>query len=195
MRAAIPKLEQQQRHVTIRLTRAEPTRIAVVADSHSMPHPKTVQQLRALEPEAILHAGDIGDMSVLDALREVAPVFAVRGNIDERMADLPDTLIIDLADTTGGITRVLLTHIAVAGPRLRSEVERAAKKENARLVVCGHSHVPFIGQDKGIAMFNPGSIGPRRFSLPIVFGAIELSNHQLSLHHYECETGREWVPR
>ncbi len=194
MRASTAKLAQQQR-VTIRLMRPEPTRIAVVADSHSVPHPKTLQHLRALDPEAILHAGDIGDLSVLDALREVAPVFAVRGNIDERVADLPDTLIIDLADTGGGITRMLLTHIAVAGPRLRSEVAAAAKKENARLVICGHSHVPFIGQDKGIAMFNPGSIGPRRFALPIVFGTIELSNHQLSLHHYECESGREWAPQ
>lgn len=193
MRASTAKLEQQ--YVTIRLTRPEPTRIAVVADSHSVPHPKTLQHLRALEPEAILHAGDIGDLSGLEALREVAPVYAVRGNIDERVPELPDTLIIDLADATGGVTRMLLTHIAVAGPRLRSEVAAAAKKEHARLVVCGHSHVPFIGQDKGIAMFNPGSIGPRRFTLPILFGAIELSNHQLSLHHYECETGHEWVPR
>lgn len=183
-----------QAHATIQLARPEPTCIAVVADSHSEPHPKTLSHLRALGPEAILHAGDIGDLGVLETLREIAPVYAVRGNIDERADELPDVLIIDLVDTEASTTRILLTHIAVAGPRLRTEVAALAKKERAPLVVCGHSHVPFIGQDKGLAMFNPGSIGPRRFTLPILFGTIELSNGQLSMHHYSCETGRLWSP-
>jgi len=181
-------------HATIQLMRPEPTRIAVVADSHSMPHLNTMKLLRALEPEAILHAGDIGDLTVLDALRAVAPVYAVRGNIDERADELPDVLTIDLIDAANSTTRILLTHIAVAGPKLRSEVALLAKKERAPLVVCGHSHVPFIGQDKGLAMFNPGSIGPRRFALPILFGTIELSNGQLSLQHHSCETGLRWSP-
>jgi uncharacterized protein len=64
--------------------------------------------------------------------------------------------------------RILLTHIAVYDPKLRGPVARMAKAESATLVVCGHSHVPFIGADREITMFNPGSIGPRRFMLPIV---------------------------
>ena len=187
-------MKRREARATIRLTRAEPTRVAVVADSHSTPHPNTARLLRALEPEAILHAGDIGDLKVLDTLREIAPVYAVRGNIDERAAELPDVLTLDLVDAESATTRLLLTHIAVAGPRLRSEVVLLAKRERAPLVVCGHSHVPFIGQDQGIAMFNPGSIGPRRFALPILFGTLELANGQLSMQHHSCETGLRWAP-
>jgi putative phosphoesterase len=181
--------------VTIQLTRPEPTRLAVVADTHSAPHPDVLRQLRALEPEAILHGGDIGDLKVLEALREIAPVYAVRGNIDEHEKTLADVLIIDVNDVEGSTTRLLLTHIAMAGTRLRAEVAKRAVIEHARLVVCGHSHVPFIGQDKGVTVFNPGSVGPRRFTLPIVYGAIELAEGQMSLRHYDCETGRQWAPR
>ncbi len=188
------KSKLTQASATIRLSRPEPTRVAVVADTHSHPHPDTVRHLRELQPEAILHAGDIGDLSVLETLRDIAPVYAVRGNIDERANELPDVLLLDIVDTAGSTTRVLLTHIAIAGTRLRSEIAAAAKRERSPLVVCGHSHVPFIGQDKGIAVFNPGSVGPRRFTLPILFGALELANGQLSLQHYDCETGRPWSP-
>ena len=180
-RTSTAKVTQQS--LTLQLERPEPTRLAVVADTHSQPHPDSLRQLRALEPEAILHGGDIGDLTVLNALREIAPVYAVRGNIDERMIEMPDVLIIDLLDTEGAATRLLLTHIAIAGTRLRSEVVKLAKTHGAKLVVCGHSHVPFIGQDQGITVFNPGSIGPRRFHLPILYGAIELARGQLSLQH------------
>jgi len=54
--------------------------------------------------------------------------------------------------------------------------------------------VPFIGEDRGITMFNPGSIGPRRFHLPIVFGTLELSPERVRLAHIDCETGRRWLP-
>lgn len=168
-------------------------RIAVVADTHSHPHPAATDRLAALEPRAILHAGDIGDLSVLDDLARVAPVLAVRGNIDSSARELPDVLTIDL-DAGGRAMRILLTHIAVYGPRLRAEVARMARAEKASLVVCGHSHVPFIGQEAGLTVFNPGSIGPRRFSLPIVFGAIDVSGTSVKLSHIDCETGRAWAP-
>jgi predicted phosphodiesterase len=61
-------------------------------------------------------------------------------------------------------------------------------------VICGHSHVPFIGRDRGIGVFNPGSIGPRRFHLPIVFGVFELRDRRVSLRHVDCETGLRWEP-
>jgi putative phosphoesterase len=168
-------------------------RIAVVADTHSRPHPLAAGHLAALQPRAIFHAGDIGDLSVLDDLAGVAPVFAVRGNIDTHARQLPDVLTVDL-DAAGKAMRILLIHIAVYGPRLRADVARMARAEGASLVVCGHSHVPFIGQDAGLTVFNPGSIGPRRFTLPIVFGTIDVATTGVRLSHIDCETGRPWSP-
>jgi len=169
-------------------------RLAVVADTHSAPHPRTAELLRAAAPDAILHAGDIGDLQVLRDLSQIAPVLAVRGNIDERANDLPDELTIDLTDGGARVLRLLLTHIAVHGPRLHGEVAKRARAEQAAVVVCGHSHVPFIGRDKGLVVFNPGSIGPRRFHLPIVFGMFEVSGGRVDMHHVSCETGARWEP-
>ncbi len=168
--------------------------LAVVADTHSAPHPASLGQLAALAPDAILHAGDIGDLEVLEALAEIAPLHAIRGNIDTRADQLPDVLTIDL--TSGGhrVLRILVVHIGVYGPKLRGEVAKLAKQEAATLVVCGHSHVPFIGVDKGLTIFNPGSVGPRRFALPIVFGTIEVANGKLRLSHVDAETGTAWSP-
>ncbi|MGE0869225.1 MAG: metallophosphoesterase [Kofleriaceae bacterium] len=168
-------------------------RIAVVADTHSQPHPAIGKHLTGLAPDAILHAGDIGDLSVLDELRAYGPVYAVRGNIDTRAKDVPDVLTIDLAGAERPL-RMLLVHIAVYGPKLRAEVAKLARAERASLVVCGHSHVPFIGEDRGLTMFNPGSIGPRRFHLPIVFGVIDVGRAGARLTHVNCETGERWMP-
>ena len=80
------------------------------------------------------------------------------------------------------------------GPRLRADAVRRAKSEKANLVICGHSHVPFIGRDKDLSIFNPGSIGPRRFQLPIVFGVLVLENRKVTMKHIDCETGEQWLP-
>jgi len=85
-------------------------------------------------------------------------------------------------------------HIGVYGPKLRGEVAGKARSERASLVICGHSHVPFIGRDKGLSIFNPGSIGPRRFQLPIVFGVLDISRDRLDMRHIDCETGEIWQP-
>jgi putative phosphoesterase len=167
-------------------------RLAVVADTHSQPHPAMPARLAELAPDAVLHAGDIGDLAVLDRLAEVAPVYAVRGNIDTSAPDLPHVLVLDIP--TPSPLRILLTHIALYGPKLRAEVARMAQAEGAALVVCGHSHVPFIGTDRGLTVFNPGSIGPRRFALPIVLGAIDLTPAGLQLAHIEAATGQPWLP-
>lgn len=169
-------------------------RFAVVADTHSAPHPSTLQRLTELAPDAILHAGDIGALEVLDRLAEVAPVFAVRGNIDARDNSLPDLLTLDVVVGEALRLRLLLVHIAVYGPKLRAEVARAAQAEGASLVVCGHSHVPFIGRDRGIAVFNPGSVGPRRFALPIVLGKIDITPDSIRLSHIDCATAEPWTP-
>jgi putative phosphoesterase len=169
-------------------------RLAVVADTHSAPHSAATSHLAALKPDAILHAGDIGDLAVLERLATVAPVFAVRGNIDEQAPSLPDVLTLDVVSSGAVALRILLLHIAVNGPRIRADVSRRALAEDAALVVCGHSHVPFIGRDRGLAVFNPGSIGPRRFHLPIVFGTLDLSPSEVRLAHVDCETGQPWHP-
>jgi predicted phosphodiesterase len=82
----------------------------------------------------------------------------------------------------------------VYGPKLRADALRLAHAAGAKLVVCGHSHVPFIGRDRGLTVFNPGSIGPRRMHLPIVFGVLRVAEGKLSLRHVDCETGRDWLP-
>jgi uncharacterized protein len=168
-------------------------RLAVVADTHSQPHPAAARHLAALRPDAILHGGDIGDLGVLAALAEVAPVFAVRGNIDVHARSLPDVLTLDVLGLQRSL-RILITHIAVYGPRLRPKVARMARAEGAGLVVCGHSHVPFIGRDRELTVFNPGSIGPRRFPLPIVFGTLDVTPSGVRLAHVDCETGQTWNP-
>jgi predicted phosphodiesterase len=89
---------------------------------------------------------------------------------------------------------VLLVHIGVAGPRLRADAAKLARAARATLVVCGHSHVPFVGIDRELTVFNPGSVGPRRFALPIVFGTIELVDGRVKLAHVDCETGQRWEP-
>jgi len=169
-------------------------RFAVVADTHSKPHPATAERIRELAPDVILHAGDIGELSVLDQLAELAPVFAVRGNIDVKTSKVPDVVTLELMDGERMKLRILLLHIAVYGPKLRAEVARLATSERASLVVCGHSHVPFIGKDRGLTLFNPGSIGPRRFQLPILLGTIDVSRESARLTHVDCETGKVWLP-
>ncbi len=163
--------------------------LAVVADTHSHPHPDTKRWLTARSPAAILHAGDIGELTVLEELETIAPVYAIRGNIDSRERDLPDVLAIDV-----GALRLVLVHIGVAGPRLRADAAKVARAEKAQLVVCGHSHVPFMGAERGLTVFNPGSIGPRRFNLPITFGMIEVAPTGIRLSHVDAETGRPWTP-
>lgn len=175
-------------------------RLVVVADTHSEPHEKALERISAAKPNAILHAGDIGDLSVIDALSEVAPTLAVRGNIDVHASELPDELAIDLragsdaVEPDATLLRLLLLHIAVYGPKLRADAARRAAAAHASVVVCGHSHVPFIGRDRDLTVFNPGSIGPRRFHLPIVFGVMDVKDGRLTMRHVDCETGEQWLP-
>lgn len=168
-------------------------RIVAIADTHSRPHHALANRVASLRPDAILHAGDIGDLSVLDGLAQLAPLFAVRGNIDTRASHLPDVLMLELAGTERAF-RLLMIHVALVGPKLRADVARMAREAQASLVVCGHSHVPFIGQAEALAVFNPGSAGPPRFGLPILLGTIDVSATGVRLAHIDCETGQPWSP-
>lgn len=169
-------------------------RLVVVADTHGEPHSKSDELIAARRPDAILHAGDIGDLKVLDRLSKIAPTWAVRGNIDVHAPQIPDELTIDVCDGDATLFKILLLHIAVYGPKLRADAAQKARAEGASVVVCGHSHVPFIGRDKGLTVFNPGSIGPRRFHLPIVFGVIDVSRERVEMQHVDCESGERWLP-
>jgi uncharacterized protein len=182
------------RHDTIALSPARTLRLAVVADTHSAPHPGCLDHLAALAPDAILHAGDIGDLAVLDQLAAIGPLHAIRGNIDTRAPHLPDAITLEITEAGQRVLRLLMIHIGVYGPRLRGDAARLAKHEQASVVVCGHSHVPFLGQDKGVTIFNPGSCGPRRFSLPIVFGRIDIADGKLRFGHVDAATGVPWSP-
>lgn len=179
---------------TIRVPADRDVDVVVVADTHGRPHPGAAPLIERLGPVAILHAGDVGDLAVLAGLRRHAPVLVVRGNIDGHAPRLPDTMTIDFVSGDEPVARVLLTHIALYGPKLRAEVARQARACGASLVICGHSHVPFIGRDKDLVVFNPGSIGPRRFQLPIVFGVLRLGPGGVSMRHVDCETGETWLP-
>ena len=169
--------------------------LVVVADTHSEPHAEATRRIAAVGPDLIVHAGDIGARRVLADLGALAPVYAVRGNIDERAPDLADELILDLTDAAGAVAlRLAVLHIGQNGPRLRADATRLARAEGADLLVCGHSHVPFVGRDAGVVVFNPGSIGPRRFHLPIVFGVLEIAAGAMRTRHVCCETGEPWLP-
>jgi uncharacterized protein len=168
--------------------------MAVIADTHGAPHVGTKDAIAALKPDHILHAGDIGDLACLAQFRDIADMTVVRGNIDPHAPELPDLVTIDLGSKGVRSLRMMLFHIAVAGPRLRADAGRLATARSADLVICGHSHVPFIGRDRGVAIFNPGSVGPKRFQLPVVFGVIEIAEGKLSMRHHSCATGAIWIP-
>jgi len=168
-------------------------RLVVISDTHSNPHPKAVEHIRKLEPDHILHAGDVGNPAVLEDFRRIAPVIAVRGNIDARLPELPDAVTMILRGSDDSALYVLMVHIALRGPRLLKRTRELARREGASLIICGHSHVPFLGKEGGV-IFNPGSIGPRRFALPITFGVLDVGPSGAIPRHFCCETGEEWKP-
>lgn len=188
--------EADELHVRRTLaTRADGAlRFVVVADTHSAPHPRAAELVVAERPDHILHAGDVGSRAVLAVFEAIAPVTVVRGNVDERAPDLPDAATVEVRDGESPLFRLLLVHVAVYGPKLHGDVARLAHAEHAGAVVCGHSHVPFLGRDRGVVIMNPGSIGPRRFALPIVFGVLDVSRERVTFEHVSCETGKRWSP-
>lgn len=192
-RKATPK-KQQHATAALQVPAGRPLRLVVVADTHSRPHPDSHRHIASQSPDAILHAGDIGSLDVIDGLAELAPTLAVRGNIDGVAETTPDSIDIDVLTGDQRLLRLFMLHIAVVGPKLRADVARTAHAHDADVVVCGHSHVPFIGRDRDLYVFNPGSIGPRRFHLPITFGVIEVGAGTFRMRHVSCETGEVWAP-
>ena len=126
--------------------------------------PEAVAALRGVD--AIVHAGDIGGMSVIRALERLAPVTFVQGNNDD--ADGYDIVRVHFAGV-----RVLVTHILPRPDALARGVRDALRDEPADVVVFGHSHLPHNEVVDGVRFFNPASAGPRRFDYPVSVGIID----------------------
>ncbi|HLI75817.1 MAG TPA: metallophosphoesterase family protein [Acidobacteriaceae bacterium] len=143
-------------------------RIGVLSDTHGLLRPEVLAALSGVDH--ILHAGDVGDASILDNLRSIAPVTAIRGNIDRSgpCAYLPAIEAVELA---GQI--VYLVHAI-------DDLDLNAATAGFSAVVYGHSHKPAIETKGDVLYLNPGSVGPRRFSLPISMAFLTIEGGQLS---------------
>jgi uncharacterized protein len=142
-------------------------RIGVISDTHGLLRPQAVAALRGCSP--IIHAGDIGRPEILDELRRIAPVFAVRGNVDKGpwAMQLPETEIVTVEDFW-----LYVLHDLNA-----LDLEPATAGFHA--VITGHSHQPKIETKDGVLYLNPGSAGPRRFDLTVSVGRLILSGTDL----------------
>ena len=144
--------------------------IGVISDTHSWYDPAVEAQFKGVDH--ILHAGDIGDMRVLSHLREIAPVTAVRGNIDEGIHATP--LNLEEKVRLFGV-EVFMTHILGNPERLSHELQLKIKQHTPNVVIFGHTHQSYLGNREGVLYFNPGSAGPKRFSLPRSIGLLEVT--------------------
>jgi putative phosphoesterase len=133
-------------------------RVGLISDTHGLLRPEAVKLLRGVDH--IIHAGDIGSPEILVELKKLAPLTAVRGNNDTgrwaRSVPVKATLELE------GVTIHVVHDIA----DLRAK---------ARVVISGHSHKPVIRENDGVLYVNPGSAGPRRFTLPIALGELRIS--------------------
>jgi putative phosphoesterase len=137
-------------------------KIGVISDTHGLLRPEVAPALAGVD--RILHLGDVGKISILDELRKIAPVTAVRGNVDLEgpCSELPETEVVLIAGRY-----VYMLHDLSA-----LHLDPAAGKFAA--VLYGHSHVPNFIHKKGVLYFNPGSCGPRRFELPVTIGLLTI---------------------
>ena len=130
-------------------------RIGLISDTHGLLRPQALAALRG--SAHIVHAGDIGSAQILDALRQIAPLTAVRGNNDRDAwaSSLPQTVEAELCGVRAHVLHDL--HALAIAPRER----------NIAVVISGHSHKPRVERRAGVLYVNPGSAGPRRFKLPV----------------------------
>jgi putative phosphoesterase len=138
--------------------------IGVISDTHGLLRPEALAALRGVEH--ILHAGDVGDAAILAALREIAPVTAIRGNVDTSgvCAELPATDVVEL----GGSLFYLVHSV--------HDLDINPKVAGVAMVVSGHSHKAKVEVKDGVVYFNPGSAGPKRFSLPVTVGFVTVED-------------------
>jgi len=141
-------------------------RIGVLADTHNLLRPRAIELLSGCD--RILHAGDVGDPSILEALRRIAPVAAVRGNQDRgaTAAELPAAL----AGELDGLPFRMVHRREDADP---------AWPARLRLLVFGHSHRPELAWQGSCLLLNPGSCGPRRFHLPLTLAILTVADQRI----------------
>ena len=141
--------------------------VGVISDTHGLLRSEALEALRGVN--AIVHAGDVGDAAILGQLRQVAPVTVVRGNIDTSAwgKSLPDTDVLEI----GGVSLCVLHNV--------QQLDLNPGTAGFAAVIFGHSHKPLIEWRKDVLFFNPGSAGPKRFSLPISLGKLTIANGKL----------------
>ena len=136
--------------------------LGLISDTHGLLRPEAFSALQG--SDAIVHAGDVGERTILDQLKAIAPTYTVRGNVDtERWCEsLPRTEVVQLRDIS-----IYVLH------NLR-ELDLNPKAAGFQIVASGHTHKPDAHWDDGVLYLNPGSAGPRRFSLPICLARLDL---------------------
>jgi putative phosphoesterase len=144
-------------------------RVGVLSDTHNLLRPRVPELLAGCD--RILHAGDVGDMEILETLGRIAPVLAVRGNTDSgaTAARLPEDLAGDLGDPKGLPFRMV--H--------RREDADPSWIPGLRLLVFGHSHRPELEWQGSCLLLNPGSCGPRRFHLPLTLAILTVAGNRI----------------
>lgn len=144
--------------------------IGVISDTHGLLRPEAIAALKG--SDHIIHAGDIGDPAILDALKQIAPVTAIRGNIDHEAwaRKLPATDLV----TINGLALYVLHNI--------EELDLKPEAAGFSAVIYGHTHVPRQETKNGVLYLNPGSAGPKRFRLPVTIGRLRIHSQEL-----ECE--------
>jgi uncharacterized protein len=138
------------------------TRVGVISDTHGLVRPEALAALRG--SDLIIHAGDVGGPDVLEALRALAPVTAVRGNNDHGpwAKTLGDNEVVEVAGTWLYVLHDL------------HELDLDPAAAGFAAVIAGHSHRPLIEERKGVLFINPGSAGPRRFTLPVAVARLRV---------------------
>jgi uncharacterized protein len=136
--------------------------LGIISDTHGLLRPEALRALRG--SDRILHAGDVGAPEILDALAQIAPVTAVRGNVDTEpwALALPETEVVEAA----GVSIYILHDIG--------QLDLKPQAAGFRVAVYGHSHQPKIEEKNGVLYFNPGSAGPRRFNLRVSVGRLTI---------------------
>jgi putative phosphoesterase len=137
--------------------------IGLISDTHGLLRPRTLPALRG--SDLIIHAGDVGDPKILEELRRLAPVVAVRGNIDTGAwsAGLQETAV-----AQAGAALIYVLHDIQA-------LDLKPTAAGIAMVVSGHSHKPSQEEREGVLYVNPGSAGPRRFNLPVTVARVDLA--------------------
>jgi putative phosphoesterase len=138
--------------------------IGIISDTHGLLRPEAVEALRG--SDHIIHAGDIGAADIIPVLREIAPVTAIRGNVDREAwaKQFSETEVVEL----GGRTIYVIHDV--------NALDLDPQAAGFAAVISGHSHKPNRGKKDGVLYLNPGSAGPRRFSLPISVGRMEIED-------------------